>query len=231
MSTIEAETSTFGQAAHTLTIIGQQQPTAEDLKVLHDGYLADLIRAIKNGTVPVREDFQKTLGLRPEFQVWKTVVLGRHKTVDAYRKSIKAQGRQVGDYANQLADKTPISGTQVEVDLVRASARQLGFKGNARYDAIVERAQSYGLEKCMAEAGLALADQYPDQPSGDNAIAMDAITDLGDDLRIFNVNHVLGERRLGTCHGRPDSVYDPDHVFVWVLPRKQQFWALSFSGR
>jgi hypothetical protein len=32
---------TFGQARHTLTIIGQQEPTDDHLRVLHDGYLAD----------------------------------------------------------------------------------------------------------------------------------------------------------------------------------------------
>jgi len=42
--------ATFGQATHTLTVIDQQKPSTQDLKVLHDGYLADLLRAIKPET-------------------------------------------------------------------------------------------------------------------------------------------------------------------------------------
>lgn len=56
---------TFGQATHSLTIIGQQEPTSDHLRVLHDGYLADLMLSIKEGKVPPRDDFRKLLGLPP----------------------------------------------------------------------------------------------------------------------------------------------------------------------
>lgn len=58
-------TATFHQATHTLTIIGQQEPTNEQLRVLHDGYLSDLVLGIKEGTMPPRDDFRKLLGLPP----------------------------------------------------------------------------------------------------------------------------------------------------------------------
>ncbi len=53
----------FGQAVHTLTIINQQELTLDDLRVLHDGYLADLVSAIKLGTLPNRAEYRKILGL------------------------------------------------------------------------------------------------------------------------------------------------------------------------
>ena len=56
---------TFGQATHCLTIIGQQEPTDDHLRVLHDGYLSDLVLGIKEGKVPPRDDFRKLLGLGP----------------------------------------------------------------------------------------------------------------------------------------------------------------------
>ncbi len=57
--------ATFGQASHSLTIIGQQNPSADDLRILHDGCLADLVQAIQARTVPNRDEFRKFLGLIP----------------------------------------------------------------------------------------------------------------------------------------------------------------------
>ncbi len=59
--------ATLGQATHSLNILNQQGLKAEHFKVLHDGYLADLAQAIKNGTLPSRNSFRQTLqlGLAP----------------------------------------------------------------------------------------------------------------------------------------------------------------------
>ena len=54
---------TFGQATHTLTVIGQQSPSADDLRILHDGYLAALMQGIKAGTLPDLVTFRTMLGL------------------------------------------------------------------------------------------------------------------------------------------------------------------------
>lgn len=52
------ENPTFGQANHTLTIVGQQNPTADNLRTLHDGYLAALMQGIKAGKVPELSAFR-----------------------------------------------------------------------------------------------------------------------------------------------------------------------------
>lgn len=57
--------ATFKQGTHTLTQIGQQNPDAEHLATLHDGYLTDLVQAIVEGSAPPRDDFRKFLGLTP----------------------------------------------------------------------------------------------------------------------------------------------------------------------
>lgn len=57
--------ATFNQATRSLTIINQQEPTDDHLRVLHDGYLADLMLGIKEGTLPPRDDFRKLIGLPP----------------------------------------------------------------------------------------------------------------------------------------------------------------------
>lgn len=57
----------FTQANHTLTLIGQKNPTQEHLKQLHDGLLSDLLDAIMTGTIPNRETFRTSIGL-PSFR-------------------------------------------------------------------------------------------------------------------------------------------------------------------
>ncbi len=54
---------TWNQATHTLTLIGQQNPTSEHLKALHDGAITDLVQAIMNGTLPARDEVRKFYGM------------------------------------------------------------------------------------------------------------------------------------------------------------------------
>lgn len=55
----------WSQANHTLTLIGQQHPTAGHIKVLHDGALTDLVQAIMNGSLPNRDEVRAFYGLPP----------------------------------------------------------------------------------------------------------------------------------------------------------------------
>jgi hypothetical protein len=223
MSTVEVGKSTFGQATHTLTIIGQQNPSSSDLKKLHDGYLADLMRAIANGTVPKRDDFQKFLGLG--FQVWKTIKLGKRKTVAKYRKALKAAKYRITDYADQILNKISIAETEFEVDLVRVSVRELGFKNpnGTRRDAIYKKALELGLELCPNEVGPALRLAHQDQPRDEcNAIGMEPLTASDSDLGLFGVDNDSGEQWLYAYYGDPDSVWGPGDCLVFVLPRKAQ---------
>jgi hypothetical protein len=213
------------QALHFFTLVDQRGTSEERLQALYqNGLLSDLLDPDANVDEINRDEYRKVLGLSPVtmvFQTWKTIVLGRRKTAEDYRKSIKAH-RRVDNYANHLLGKTSIAEIEVEVDLVRASVKDLGFKKKIRLNAIIARALSYGLEKCVAEVGPALADQYSDQPKGEYlAIAMDAITGLGGYPSIFGVRRVDCGPWLGTCDRYPASVYDPDDVFVFVRPRKQ----------
>ncbi len=60
-----SNTALWSQATHTLTLIGQQDPSSEHIKELHDGRLTDLLKAIQNGTLPDREVTRKFYGLGP----------------------------------------------------------------------------------------------------------------------------------------------------------------------
>src|SRR3989338_3704538 len=57
------DVTTWSQANHTLTLIGQQNPASEHLKALHDGAITDLVQAIMNGTLPSRDEVREFYGL------------------------------------------------------------------------------------------------------------------------------------------------------------------------
>jgi hypothetical protein len=63
--------ATMLQGAHTLTLLARLKLGAEDLAILHDGYLTDLARAVKKRSVPTREVYQDALNLleRPQITV------------------------------------------------------------------------------------------------------------------------------------------------------------------
>lgn len=215
MSTNDA---TFGQAMHTLTVIDQQKLSSADLKVLHDGYLADLLRAIKLGTVPSRLEFQKFLGLVPELNIWTTLTLGQYGSPNAYQDALESAGFRIGDYAGQILKKISVSQTPIELDLVRVTVAELGFKGGACRDAIYARAIELGLELCPAEVGPALRFIY--QESADTVVGMEPIIDSDDDLVVFHVGNDSVNRWLRSSYGLPYHFWHGSNQWVFVWPRK-----------
>lgn len=214
---------TFGHARRTLEIIDEQGLEADHINVLHGGYLVDLARAIKNGTLPVRTEFQKMLGLLPELKLWKTIKLGLCKSVVEYRTAtaLKAVGYGIGMYAGQILEKTHISQLVVELDLCVLTVAELGFPKGARFKKICKRIIELGGVLLPAEAGPALRDQYTSQPIGErNVIAMEAIADSGGRLYVFGVDYVNGERWLVAYDSGPSNVFSGLCRVVFGLPRK-----------
>ena len=216
-----SKSGSFGQAARLLDVVLEQELTTEEIETLNGGYLTDLARAVKMGTMPAREAFQKFLGLLPELKVWKTISLGAYKSSEAYEQKLEEKGFRIGDWARKILQKITVSQTVVKLDLCVMTVAELGFKGNARYDAICARIVEIGGQLCPAEVGPALRLLYEDQPYGEwNLIAMEAIKDSDDDLEVFAVGHDGDDRWLRAYYGRPDRLYYPDSRVVFVGPRK-----------
>lgn len=217
-----SQDATFGQATHTLTLIDQQKPSTQDLKVLHDGYLADLLRAIKLGKVPARPDFQKFLGLLPDLNIWKTITLGLHKSPEDYRMAIEKDGYRISEYADRILNKMEISQIEVELDLVVLSIDKLGFPKGARRDAIYDSAKKLGLQLCPAEVGPALRLAYKDQPRGDwLRIGMEPITDSDGFPFVCEVDHGNDVRWLPCSHDFANFIWSAYDKWVFVRPRKK----------
>ena len=51
--------ATFDQAVHTLSLIGDQNPSRETIKKLHDGVLSAVIKGLERGTISDLETFRR----------------------------------------------------------------------------------------------------------------------------------------------------------------------------
>lgn len=203
------------QTAKFLAVVGENMPE------LSGDVMQGWIQNPKAVQEALSNAFCPPEAATPRFKVWKTIKLGLHKSPEEYRKALKDGKCYIGDYANQILDKIPISQEEVEVDLVRLTGRELGFKESVRRDVFYNRALGYGLQKCPGEVGPALREQYPDQPNGEWAlIGMEPIAASDGYLRVFYVGRHASELWLYSDWSHPDYVWNPDDQWVFRLPRK-----------
>ena len=159
-----------------------------------------------------------------KFNVWKTINLGTGlKTADDFRKALKDRGFNIGNWADDILGKPAFTAAAeaTEVDLVKVTVAELGFKKGARRDQIYERAKELGLELCAPEVGPQLRLQYQDQPNGEwLLIGMELITDSDGNLYVFDVKRYDSELWLYGGWGNPGDVWHPGPQWVFRLPRK-----------
>ena len=158
---------------------------------------------------------------REKFPIWKTIRLGGFKTPAEIRKALEDGGFKISDWAEQILEKTPLSGSPSEINLVRMTVADLGFESSATTEEIYARANELGLDLCPAEVGPQLRLQYPDQPVGEwLRVAMEPILASDGDLGIFGLGYGEVGRWLKTNDGRPEFEWYPGVPFLFV-PRKQ----------
>ena len=159
-----------------------------------------------------------------KFNVWKTINLGTGlKTADDFRKALKDRGFNIGNWADDILGKPAFTAAAeaTEVDLVKVTVAELGFKKGARRDQIYERAKELGLELCAPEVGPQLRLQYQDQPNGEwLLIGMELITDSDGNLYVFDVKRYDSELWLYGGWSNPGDVWNPGNQWVFRLPRK-----------
>jgi hypothetical protein len=154
------------------------------------------------------------------FPIFKTITLGKYKTPDVYRKAFTMARRHVKLVHADILGSVTCSQHEIEIDLVVASAGDLGLKHNPAYNDICTRAVEMGLQLCPAEVGAALPLVYYDQPGGETLyIAMEAVTDRFGGRVIFAIackNYWVWLRCMG---GEPNDRWPAHCSFVFVRPR------------
>ena len=138
-------------------------------------------------------------------------------------KVLKDRGFNIGNWADDILGKPAFTAATeaTEIDLVKVTVAELGFKKGARRDQIYERAKELGLELCPSEVGPQLRLQYQDQPNNEwLLIGMKPIADSVGDLSVFGVKRSDSGLWLSSLWGRPGGVWNPGSRWVFRLPRK-----------
>ena len=159
-----------------------------------------------------------------EFDIWKTIKLGTGlKTAEEFRRVLRDGEFRLSDWASDILGKPAFKAAdeETEVDLVKVTVAELGFKKGARRNQIYERARDLGLELCPPEVGPQLRLQYQDQPNGEwILVAMEPIVDSDGDPKLFNVERNDSELWLNSNWSNPDNFWNADNQWVFCRPCK-----------
>ena len=142
-------------------------------------------------------------------------------------KVLKDRGFNIGNWADDILGKPAFTAATeaTEIDLVKVTVAELGFKKGARRDQIYERAKELGLELCPPEVGPQLRLQYHDQPNGEWLfIGMKPIADSVGNLLVFSVERNALELWLDGVWSRPGGVWDPGSRWVFRLSRNSLYF-------
>jgi len=159
-----------------------------------------------------------------KFKTWKTIKLGTGlKTAEEFRRVLRDGEFRLSDWASDILGKPAFKAAdeETEVDLVKVTVVELGFKKGARRNQIYERARDLGLELCPPEVGPQLRLQYQDQPNGEwILVAMEPIVDSDGGPRLFDVGRYGSGLWLDGGWGNPDLFWSADSRWVFCRPCK-----------
>ena len=168
-------------------------------------------------------------GAAIELRIWKSIMLGINKGVDAYREALAAEGVRIGDSADEILGRPAFfyARTPKQVELVVLSSAELGLEADAVSHAeVYQRAKQMGVELCPAEVGPQLRLAYRNQPLGEALdIAMEPVsTYAGEPTILALVNFGTGLALIG-ADGASESMVPRTRRFVFALPARERMEA------
>ena len=168
-------------------------------------------------------------GAAIELRIWKSIMLGINKGVDAYREALAAERVRIGDSADEILGRPAFfyARTPKQVKLVVLSSAELGLEADAVSHAeVYRRAKQMGLELCPAEVGPQLRLAYRNQPLGEALdIAMEPVsTYAGEPTILALVNFGTGLALIG-ADGGSESMVPRTRRFVFALPARERMEA------
>lgn len=156
--------------------------------------------------------------------VWKTIRLGTgRKSAAGFPRAIRKSKMAIANRAKNIFEDRnfDVAGRKMEVELVKVTVAELGFKKGARIEQVYSRAKELGLELCPAEVGPQLRLQYRDQPEGEwMIIAMEPMRESDGFKSIFFLGRNGSRIWLNTTFGEHDS-WEGFVQVVFVRPRKK----------
>src|SRR2546430_996395 len=170
-------------------------------------------------------------GAAIELRIWKSIMLGINKGVEAYREALAAERVRIGDSADEILGRPAFfyARTPKQVELVVLSSAELGLEADAVSHAeVYQRAKQMGVELCPAEVGPQLRLAYRNQPLGEALdIAMEPVSTYAGEPTILTLaNWGTGLMLIGR-NGRPQSTVNRISRFVFALPTHGRLEAVS----
>jgi hypothetical protein len=165
---------------------------------------------------------ERDLNTPARFTSWRTVTLGVHKGVDAYRDALETARIKIGDAADEILGRPAFqySTSKTELQLVRVSASGLGMHIKSNLSDVYRLARKFGLTLCPGEVGPQLRLDYRDQPVNEVLdIAMEPVATYYGELTILSLMN-QGLALVGS-DGRPDVIVAPTKRFIFALPTGQ----------
>lgn len=156
----------------------------------------------------------------PERKIRKESLLIGGRNAKQLEQDLLANDYKIYEYALDMLrskDFTTLKKPEA-VDLVRLTAKDLGFDQGATTDQIYQRAKELGLELCPAEVGPQYRLAYKDQPMGDwFVVAMKPIADRDDYPDVFGVGRSDDGLWLYYSWADPAYHWNSDRSFVFRL--------------
>jgi hypothetical protein len=125
-----------------------------------------------------------------------------------------------GYYANDIIRKNTFTVVleEKEIQLIKISVAELGFKIGATYRNLCLRAKEIGLTLCPSEVGPQLRLQYKDQPSGECLnIGMEPILGSNGLVCIFTIKQDGHRSVLGDKSGVSGFFVDSMDYFIFCI--------------
>ncbi|MFA6397469.1 MAG: hypothetical protein WDK96_01315 [Candidatus Paceibacterota bacterium] len=157
--------------------------------------------------------------MKTNFETWKTIDV-IPQDLNVLNKTFKTNNIKIGTYGDYLLflckgndqpydchlRKTLLIETPVEIQLIKVTVADLGFRDGAIYPDICDRAEALDLDYCPYEAGPQLRLQYQDQPEGEKLHIPIKPTDgsliFFYHYLVYNINNILYLGGSDDCGGR-----------------------------
>ena len=165
------------------------------------------------------ETFSTTTAI-PEWAIRLPDLTIGGKTPKQLEKALDSGGFKVGDWARDIIrskDFTTLPDQQT-LSLVRAKVSDLGFKDPATYSEVCQKAEEFGLEKCLPETAVHYRLAYKDQPMNEwLTVAMEPISDSNGHPSVFELYRPGDGLWLRGYWVYPASQWSPEAEFVFTL--------------
>lgn len=163
-------------------------------------------------------DLKGTLEQNPLFVPWKTITIGKRKSVDELIQTLKDDDYDLSEAAeNILRDPGNVLATSVtEIKLAKLTLRYFGLYQYLHYSIMCRRIRKMGFQLCTPEMAAELRLEFDDQEDMVIVMSMEAV---GGNVLDQDLDDYEGRLSLSTYEASELGGYTPGCVeFICVIP-------------